>query len=137
MELKIIDYIKKGNQVKFILGDKNLKDWHGDDWNDAPYEDNAGMVSDEFIKGEKVFTFDFDDAVLEPCNGEWNSHYTKDMMKARQIPCIIVVDKTLAEKEYGYWGNSNDIPFRNYAGADNPLVKKFFFGDIIKVEEDN
>ena len=31
MEYKIIDFKRKGNQVKFILGDKNLKDWYGDD----------------------------------------------------------------------------------------------------------
>ena len=69
MKLKIIDFIKKGNQVKFLLGDVTLKDWYGDDWNDSPYQDNAGKVYNEFIKGEKVYTFDFDDAVLEPCCG--------------------------------------------------------------------
>lgn len=135
MKMKIIDFVRKGNQVKFLLGDKDLKDWHGDDWDDAPYNDNAGTVYEEFIKGEKVFVFDFDDAVLEPYCGDWNSRYTKDMMKNRLIPCIVVLNKSIAEKEYGYWGNSDDIPFRNYSGADNPLIQKFFFGDIIEVEE--
>lgn len=133
MELKIIDFIRKGNQVKFLLGDKDLKDWHGDDWDGKPYEHNAGTVYSEFVKGEKVFTFDFDDAVLEPCSGDYNSCYSKDMMKNRQIPCVVVVDKSIAEKEFNYWG-LDDVPYRDFAGADNPLIKKFFFGDLIEVE---
>lgn len=137
MKLKIIDFIKKGNQVKFLLGDVTLKDWYGDDWNDSPYQDNAGKVYNEFIKGEKVYTFDFDDAVLEPCCGNWNSRYTKDMMKNRTIPCIVVVDKSLLEEQIRYWGNTDEIPFGDYAGAaENKLIKKFYFGDIIEIEEE-
>lgn len=36
--MKIIGWERKGNVVKFALGDNHLKDWSGDDWNDAPYE---------------------------------------------------------------------------------------------------
>lgn len=136
MELKIIDFEKKGNQVKFILGDKKLKDWYGDDWDDRPYEHNAGSVYDEFVKGEKVLTFDWYDAVLEPCSGAYNSQYTKDDMKARRIPCIVVVDKSLLKEHLDYWGSTDDIDFNQYASsADNKLIKKFYFGDIIEMEE--
>lgn len=136
MEYKIIDFKRKGNQVKFILGDKNLKDWYGDDWDDKPYEHNAGQVYEEFIKGERILTFDYYDAVLKPCSGMYNSPYSKDDMKYRRIPCIVVVDKSLLKEYVEYWGNTDDIAFTEYASAaNNDLIKKFYFGDIIEMEE--
>ena len=39
---EIIDFERKGNVVRFYLG-KNGEQW-GDDWDDAPYEHNAGKV---------------------------------------------------------------------------------------------
>lgn len=42
--MKIIDFERKGNLVRFYLGDDDLHDWSGDDWNDTPYEYNAGQV---------------------------------------------------------------------------------------------
>ena len=42
--MKIIGWERKGNVVKFVLGDIHLKDWGGDDWNDAPYEHNASTT---------------------------------------------------------------------------------------------
>ena len=136
MKYKIIDFKRKGNQVKFILGNKDLKDWYGDDWDDKPYEHNAGAVYDEFVAGEKIMTFDYYDAVLEPCSGTYNSLYTKDDMKNRNIPCIVVVDKSLLKEYVDYWGSTDDIEFSQYASsADNKLIKKFYFGDIIEMEE--
>ena len=79
--MKIIDFEKKGNIVRFYLGEKT-EDWgwtnpeykdytgetpswlkpkdtyYGDDWDDAPYEHNAGQVYEEFIKGQKDIAFD-------------------------------------------------------------------------------
>ena len=71
---KIIDFEVKGNVVRFYLGNKtdewgwtnknykdrngNTPDWlkpndtyYGDDWDDVPYEHNAGLVYDKFVKG--------------------------------------------------------------------------------------
>lgn len=39
--MKIIDFERKGNLVRFYLGDDDLAEWWGDDWNDTPYEHNA------------------------------------------------------------------------------------------------
>jgi hypothetical protein len=66
--MQIIDFKRKGNVVRFYLGDATVHYW-GDDWNDRPYEHNAGQVYEEFIKGYKDIAFDFDDLVLEPANG--------------------------------------------------------------------
>ena len=144
--MQIIDFEKKGNVVRFYLGEKT-KDWgwenkdfkdskgetpdwlepcdtyYGDDWDDAPYEHNAGRVYDEFIKGHKDIAFDFDDLVLEPCDGEDNSSWSKEDMREREVPCIIVVPKELIKDMYF----SSD--FNRWVGNDK--VKKYYMGDEI------
>lgn len=32
--MKIIDFERKGNLVRFYLGDDDLAEWYGDDWNE-------------------------------------------------------------------------------------------------------
>ena len=64
--MKIIDFERKGNLVRFYLGDDDLVEWYGDDWGDTPYEHNAERVYDEYIKGYCDMMFPFDDLVLEP-----------------------------------------------------------------------
>jgi hypothetical protein len=144
--MKIIDFEKKGNVVRFYLGEKTeewgwtnseykdytgkMPDWlkpsdeyYGDDWNDMPYEHNAGTVYGEFIKGYKDIAFDFDDLVLERCDGEFNSPWCKEDMTARRVPCIIVVPKAMTEGEW-----STD--FKYWVATEN--VKKYYFGDELE-----
>ena len=121
--MQIIDFEKKGNVVRFYLGDATAHYW-GDDWNDRPYEHNAGQVYEEFIKGYKDIAFDFDDLVLEPCNGKWNSSWSKEDMQKRKIPCIIVVSKEVHEDS---WNDS----FDSWVGAAG--IKKYYFGDEMEI----
>ena len=118
--MKIIDFSLKGNVVRFYLGKDDLKEWWGDDWNDAPYEHNAGSVYDEYISGYIDIAFPFNALVLEPCNGTLNSDYCKEDMINRKVPCVIVVPSDLAGDtwwdSFGYW-----------VGAEG--VKRFYFGD--------
>ena len=93
--MKIIDFERKGNVVRFYLGKDDLEDWHGDDWDDAPYEYNAGRVYDEFISGHIDIAFPYSADVLEPRDGCVNSPFCKDDMKARRVPCIIVVPEDM------------------------------------------
>lgn len=143
--MKIIDYSKKGNIVRFYLGEKTrengwgnpasskmgqVEDWvkeaeypYGDDWDDRPYEHNSGTVYEEFIKGKKDIAFGFDDLVLEPCDGYINnSIWCKEDMVKRQVPCIIVVPyevrKDTWENDFDYWNEQTD-----------DRIKKFYFGD--------
>lgn len=118
--MKIIDYVKKGNVVRFLLGADDCYDYWGDDWNDAPYDCNAGGVYDEYVSGLADVYFPFDDLVLEPCDGAFNCWYTKDDMKKRKVPCIIVVPKEVYEDTW-------DTGFSRFVGADG--VQKFYFGD--------
>lgn len=119
--MKIIDFERKGNVVRFYLGDDNLENWYGDDWDDAPYEHNAGPVYDEYVKIYKDIAFNFDDMVLEPAD-DWtnngNSSWSKDDMEERKVPCIIVIPK-----EQQSWSEN----FSYYVGNSN--VKKYYFGD--------
>lgn len=119
--MQIIDFERKGHLVRFYLGDSTADYW-GDDWDDVPYEHNAGRVYEEFIKGYKDVAFDFDALVLAPCNGEWNSPWSKQDMKDRKVPCLIVVPKEVV-------GDSWDESFSYWVGCDG--IKKFYFGDEV------
>ena len=124
--MKIIDFEKKGNVVRFYLGDDKLKSWHGDDWNDCPYEYNAEIVYEEFVKGHRDIAFPFDSLVIEPCEGTNNSEWCKDDMRNRKVPCIIVVPKELANESW--YGQD----FNHWVCVDG--IQKFYFGD--KMEEE-
>ena len=147
--MKIIDFEKKGNVVRFYLGEKteewgwtkeNYKDFDGkrpewlkpskefcgDDWDDRPYEHNAGLVYNEFIKGHRDIFFDFDDLVLEPCNGVLNSGFSKDDMADRRIPCIIVVPKDIRGNDYIH------DSYMYWIGKDG--IIKYYFGDEMEVD---
>lgn len=124
--MKIIDFEKKGNVVRFYLGKDNCNDYWGDDWNDAPYEYNAGQVYDEYIAGYRDVAFSCDYEVLEPCN-DWkfaNSPYSKEDMIARKIPCIVAV------KPSNICASYDDC--YSQVLEDDAAEIKFFFGDQMK-----
>ena len=121
--MKIIDFEKKGNLVRFWLGDDNCTDYWGDDWDDAPYDCNAGTVYDEFIKGYKDICFPFDWIVVEPCDGVCNCNYSKEDMKNYQVPCIVA-----ANNDNNDWNES----FSHILGKKDRQA--FYFGD--KLEPD-
>ena len=96
--MEIIDFERKGNVIRFYLG-KNGKQW-GDDWNDIPYEHNAGRVSDEFVKGYCDVVINFDYEVLEACYGYNNSPYSKEMMRDREMYALFLSIEDDEKKEY-------------------------------------
>ena len=137
--MKIIDFEKKGNVVRFYLGKDELNEWYGDDWDDAPYEHNAGKVYDDYIATHIDVAFDFDCLVLEPQN-DWsnqgNSNWSKDNMKEQFVPCIIVVPPELVNynDNYSYYVGMSGVK-RYYFGDNvdyNSLEKQFPFGHILK-----
>lgn len=124
--MKVIDFETKGNVVRFYLGDDNCDDYWGDDWNDTPYEHNAGTVYERFTKGWIDCAFPFDDWVLEPRDdwrNEGNSRYCKEDMKNRAVPCIIIVPHSLLEEYY-------DEGFNFWLGFDD--VERVYFGDSVE-----
>lgn len=125
--MKIIDFVKKGNVVRFYLGKDDLKEWYGDDWDDAPYDCNAGEVYDQFISGHRDIAFPFDSMVLEPCDGNINCNWRKDDMVKRHVPCIIVVPAEIGNDSW--WRDD----FAHLVGVDG--IKKYYFGDHMEAEE--
>jgi len=120
--MKIIDFERKGNIVRFYLGADDLKEWWGDDWNDRPYEHNAGTVYDEYVSGHRDIAFDFDDKVCEPCDGEYNSPYCKEDFIARKVPCICVLKKEdFGEHEEWHY------TFREVLGREKAI--RYYYGD--------
>lgn len=117
MNMQIIDFEKKGNAVRFYLG-VNGDQW-GDDWDDAPYDCNAGTVYERFVDGYVDVFYPFDFLILEPSDGVWNTGYSKEDMMTRDVPCIVVVpdDKIDGWKE----------DFTTYVAMDG--VTKIYFGD--------
>lgn len=118
--MKIIDWDREGNVVRFYLGDDDCTDYCGDDWDDAPYDCNAGTVYKEYIKGHADIAFPFDVMVLEPCDGVINCRFCKDDMVKGRVPCVIAVPAALVhdryEDSYAYW-----------VGCKG--VKAFYFND--------
>lgn len=120
-DLKIIDWNKEGNAVRFFLGKKELEDWYGDDWNDRPYGHNAETVYSEFIEGYIDMAWSLDTVVKEPCEGYYNSPYCKDDFKLRNIPIIVTHNLTNSDK---YRWNYDEFQ-HCFAAA----TEKIFMGD--------
>jgi hypothetical protein len=83
---QIIDFERKGNVIRFFLGE-NGKQW-GDDWDDAPYEHNAGTVYNEFVSDIKDVMVPFDWEVSEPSGDFLNSPYSKQDFMRRNVACL-------------------------------------------------
>ena len=119
--MKIIDFSKKGNLVRFYLGKDDCNDYWGDDWDDAPYDCNAEEVYDEYVCAIADVAFDFDSLVLEPCNSyHLNCSYTKEDMIKRNVPCLIIVPEEVHEHSF-------QDQFDDWVSSDN--VAKIYFGD--------
>ena len=86
--LVVVDFQKEGNVVRFYLG-KNLEEAWGDDWNDVPYEHNAGTVYEEYYEAYMDIAWGLDYAVCEPCDGYYNSPFCKVDFKKRNLPVIV------------------------------------------------
>jgi len=99
-QYKVIDFEKRGNVVRFYLGNIDDNDYWGDDWDDRPYEHNAGTVygASEYVE----YGFPLTVAVNEPAD-DWhyngNSPYSKEDFKNQKAPCIILTKL----QEDRYW----------------------------------
>lgn len=130
----VCDFAKKGNVVRLFLceEDKFDKAW-GDDWDDAPYEHNAGEVESELVTSYLDLYFKYDVSVREPADDCINSSYAKEDFKHRYAPCIVAY---LPPEEDIWW--DWDYSYSRLVGfsedASN-LVKIYFGDDHIKLIE--
>ena len=119
--MKIIDFKVYGNAIRFYLGDNDCTNYWGDDWNDTPYEHNAGTVYESFVRGVADVYVDIDLDVLTPAD-DWayhgNSPFCKEDFKYSEIPCVIIAKSD--------WSNSYSKNFANGNGA------KIYFNDLME-----
>lgn len=126
----IVDIEVNGNSVRCYCTDDKEKivgSW-GDDWNDKPYEHNAGTVYEEYYDYYIDLFFPFDYSVLTPAD-DWhysgNSPYCKNDFKQRYAPAVIICDTDVEET------GSIDITYSKYFGADSEHVIKLYYGDSL------
>ena len=158
LELEIIDILRKGNLIRFYLGKKedkwgytnpdykdssgNTPEWlqpsetyYGDDWDDAPYDCNAGPVYEEFVKGYIDIAFDFDCRLLEPITPDTYKYWCKYDMVAKKIPCLIVLPANYEFPETYYNTDEHGCyapTFDFFNKLKDDKIVKIYFGDNIK-----
>jgi len=128
--MKVIDFDTRGNVIKLYFGKDDDNDYWGDDWDDAPYEHNAGLVYEQYVVETREYAFPFDCEVMTP-ESDWhyggNSPFSKEDMKNKKCPCLII--KKLSKNDW-------DIDYSNYLGSEQEDVLKIYFGDKLeKLEE--
>lgn len=91
--MKIIDFETKGNVIRFALGADDCNDYWGDDWDNVPYEHNAGSVYDEYICATTELYVPFNFSVCVPAD-DWhyrgNSPFSKKDFKNGIAPCLVI-----------------------------------------------
>ena len=92
MNQELIDCKIKGNMVRLYLG-KNGKQW-GDDWNDKPYEHNAGRVYDEYVEKIADISIKFEYEVNEPADfaKDSNSEFRREDFIKGKIYAFTVIN---------------------------------------------
>lgn len=95
-KLKVIDWDAKGNVFRFYLGTSD--DYWGDDWDDVPYEHNAGTVYAKYIEHIVDIAFPYSLDLYEANYDYINSPYSKEMFKLQGIPFLNVI---LQSKSWG------------------------------------
>jgi len=121
--MKIIDFeTKRIDTVRFYLGNDDLKEWHGDDWDNVPYERNAHKVYEKYIAGTIDIILRDEDLIYEPCEGHLNSSYSKNDFVSRKVPCAIIVKHNDIDE-------SRIQTFEDLLGYER--IIKIYFGDNI------
>ena len=125
--MRICDWETKGNVVRlYLCAAEDYDNIWGDDWNDVPYEHNAGRVYDEYITNTVDLYFSWNVDILEAEN-DWeyqcNSPYSKEIFKDRLAPIFIAY--WLDENEWSW-----DKCYSRFQGADNSnKILKFYMRD--------
>lgn len=134
--MKIIDFEVKGNVIRFYLGEDDCNDYWGDDWNDRPYEHNAGTVYDNYCAGIADIYVDITLNVLTPEN-DWhyngNSPFSKEDFQKRDAPCIVIPyecawddcysKSALSENVIKFWFEDKMYPGKYYINDAGEIQK--------------
>lgn len=135
--MKILDFECFGNIIKLYLGETTVGIF-GDDWNDTPYEHNAGTVYDRFYTDTVEIAFPLSTSVFEPCFGYSNSPYCKKDFLFRKVPFLLFgqLDETWKYHDYEELLETAPSLHKLYIGDDwdEVLVK---YGELFTIVEKN
>lgn len=79
--------------LKLYFGDDSVEGWYGDDWDDYPWESNAGAVYDRFV--DHVVTVDVAGVETSQLTESWRGCYGVCRLdqRDRSYPLIILSDR--------------------------------------------
>ena len=112
---------KDERTVTFVLGDLELSDWYGDDWDHSKDE----PVYEQFISRRKTITFPNELEVLSH-EESYSINWYKADMKRREVPCLIIIPGETLE---GCCSGYGDAFHAALALPPDAQIKKFYFGD--------
>lgn len=113
----LIDACWQGNTLRVYFG-SSVEEITGDDFNDVPYEHNAGIVYSEYVKCVLDTMIPFGYTICDPASelGNYeNSTLCRDDFKSGEIPLFWITDETESHK--------NDLIFR-MGDKEKDVVKK-------------
>lgn len=117
--MRIIDWDASGNVIRLYLGDDDLATWGGDDWDDVPYEHNAGRVEPRYVTAVVDVALAWHHRVFEPSDGTQNSRWSKDDMMVGRVPMFVVFDGAAHEDWWHFEQPLGDrASLRAYMGGD-------------------
>ena len=126
--MKIIDFARKGNYVRFYLGEDEDATYSGSGWDDYGYKENAGPVSPEHVRGTTDLILPLDWDIREPqdaswgASGSWGAPWSKNDLKEGRQPCLVVVPPA--------WTNEVWDSFTDYVGGKH--TRRYYFGDSME-----
>lgn len=127
--MKIIDFERRGNLVRFYLGNDDDEGFWGEDWDERPYDKQLNnKVYESHIAGHRDIVFPFSAIVCEPCDGHTVSRRSKRDMKGRRCACVAVMFEEMFDDDEYTWLYDND--FDMIASDERSL--KFYFGDAME-----
>lgn len=91
MKLKIVDLeVIHPHAIMVSLGEANINDYWGDDWDDVPFEHNAGPVYERFVSKTIIARTDSQHEMAWIGNEFLNSPYSKENFKDNIIPALLI-----------------------------------------------
>ena len=109
------------------------EDAFGDDWNDTPYEHNAGIVSDRFEDVIITVRKHGELSVVYPSDGHCNSDWCRDDMKTGIVPIAVTVSDSVAERYGDDWrltiGYDGEVCYEYVVGMKG--ANRIYFGDML------